>query len=378
MPDPNPSAAKRLIAGAIALALAAIGVVLAVRAFRLDAPPATTDPPSEAAEPTQYPPLTGVPRITAEIPLPEDSLAGGVAVGAGSAWIGVGPVDGPYDPSVLRIDLASNEILAEIPVRITPWRDHVAATDDGVWVAADSLLERIDPEKNRVVDSVELPGYWISSITADRDAVWVVAIADTPGESDQRSGTLLRIDPSTNAVVSEIPLGPQVAGYDDEVRLVAGSVWILGVRWSESEQAEYGSDLIRVDPATNSITARIPIDGFHMATGSEEVWVRSVADGVSDRSGEPIHWTRVDARSNEASAPLAFDGLLEYVSPEALWGVGYAEHEYVRVTRYDPETLEIEARSEPVRSHYHDAKIDPSSGTVWISAMESIVRMDID
>lgn len=40
---------------------------------------------------------------------------------------------------------------------------------------------------------------------------------------------------------------------------------MLGVRSFEKEDAEYGSDLIRIDPATNAIAARIPVGGFHPA-----------------------------------------------------------------------------------------------------------------
>lgn len=160
--------------------------------------------------------------------------------------------------------------------------------------------------------------------------------------------------------------------------LGAGSVWVLGVRWFEAEDAEHGSDLIRVDPATNQVAARIPVGGFHMVMGTDEVWVRFPADGAFDRSGERWLWTRVDVRTNEPSEPFEFeDHGLRLVTPDALWSVGYDEHELVRVTRFDPETLEVEARSEPIRSYFHDAVIDSASGTVWVSAVWSVVRVDI-
>ncbi len=46
--------------------------------------------------------------------------------------------------------------------------------------------------------------------------------------------------------------------------------------------------------------------------------------------------------------------------------------ENVRVTRFDPDTLDVEARSEPLRSYYHDAELDPASGTVWVSAFSAM------
>lgn len=57
--------------------------------------------------------------------------------------------------------------------------------------------------------------------------------------------------------------------------------------------------------------------------------------------------------------------------------MGYDEEERVRVTRSDPGTLEEEARSTPVGSLFHDAVLDPATGTVWVSAISDIVRVDI-
>ena len=170
---------------------------------------------------------------------------------------------------MVRIELATNEIVAEIPLLDTPWRDRIAATDEAVWVASSGVLERIDPATNTVVATVGLPDRSISAITADAAAVWVVTVGDDGG---QPTGILVRIDTATNEIAAEIPLGPEVAGYDDSVMLGAGSVWVLGVRWFEEEDVEYGSDLIRIDPATNEVVARIPIGGFGMVMGTDEVW----------------------------------------------------------------------------------------------------------
>lgn len=126
-------------------------------------------------------------------------------------------------------------------------------------------LERIDPDTNTVVASVDLRGRPISAIAADPTAVWAVAITEPSDEAGEWTGNRVRTDTATNEIVAEIPLGPQMAGYEDEVMLGAGSVWVLGVRSFEKEDAEYGSDLIRIDPATNEIAARIPIGGFHPA-----------------------------------------------------------------------------------------------------------------
>jgi DNA-binding beta-propeller fold protein YncE len=356
--------------------LAAAGIAFAVGALGPDASPVTDLSPSPSSSSTLQ--LTGDPVITAEIPLVEEGGRGGiggVAVGAGSAWVSV---QRGGTSSIVRIDLATNEVVAEIPVEDTPWRKRIAATEEAVWAASTGTLERIDPDTNTVVATVDMQGRPVSAIAADPTAVWAVAITEPADEAGEWTGTLVRVDPATNDVVAEIPLGPQVAGYEDEVMLGADSVWVLGVRWFEQEDAEYGSDLIRIDPATNQITARIPVGGFRMVMGVNEVWVRFIADGVFDTSDERLLWTRVDATTNEPSAPFEFgDNGLRLVTSEALWSVGSNDQEHVRVSRFDPESLELEASSEPIRSYYHDAVIDPTSGTVWVSAVWNLVRVDI-
>ena len=330
-----------------------------------------------AGEPSPIAPPMGGPRITAEIPVPRDTYNLGVAVGAGSAWVGLEPKEGNGEGSVIRIDLATNERVAEIPVAEAPSRKRIAATADAVWVGSTSMLERIDPATNTIVATVAIPDRSISAIAVDDAAVWAVTI------DRSAQGFLVRADPATNKIVAEVPLGPQIAGYEDEVELGAGSVWVLGVRWFEREDAEFGSDLIRIDPATNTIAARIPVGGFNMAVGTDEVWVRFPADGIFDavyagERGERWVWTRVDVQTNEPSKPFRFeDDGLRLVTPDALWSVGYDEQENVRVTRFDPDTLDVEARSEPLRSYSHDAVLDPASGTVWVSAFSAIVRFDI-
>jgi hypothetical protein len=371
-PPPDPGRGRRLLDAAVAIVVAVGALAVAYEALRVDRDATTVGTPTSAPVPM------GEPRITAEIPLPKDSLGLGVAVGAGSAWVGV-----VFDPDteqgtgeLLRVDLTTDDVVARIPV--TEPSGAIAATDDAIWVASHALLERIDPATNAVVAEVHVPARQVSAVTADGTDVWAVTIAEVSDDGARGVGSLIRIDQASNEIVADIPLGSQLTGYHEEVRLGAGSVWVLGVRWIEHENAEYGSDLIRVDPSTNGIAARVPIGGFDMVVGADEVWVKFPADGVFDETAERWVWTRLNVQTNVASEPFAFeDDGLQLVSPEALWSVGYDEDENVRVTRFDPGTLRVEARSEPIRSYFTGAVLDPDSGTVWISAVRSIVRVDI-
>ena len=160
----------------------------------------------------------------------------------------------------------------------------------------------------------------------------------------------------------------------------ADAVWALGVRWNGKDQgsAEYGGDLVRVDPTTNQVVARIPLDGFGMAVGGDSVWVKFPRDGVFDSSNETWLWTKVDASTNEPSAPFQMDTMaVQFVAPDGLWSVDYDDQNHVRVTRFDPVTHEVVARSEAIPSYFEGAVIDPSTGTAWISTFDTVTRMDI-
>ena len=367
-PVPEARPTGRLVTAAAAIVVAILALGFAYEAFRSYGKPASEPSPSATSSP--MPQLTGDPRVTAEVQVPHGCIGSGVAIGAGSVWRGLWPEKYDCgDSRIMRIDLATNRIVAEIPVPVV---GRLAATDDAVWVASHGLLQRIDPATDSVVGNVQMPDREISAVTADANDVWAVTIDPVSG------GVLVRVDAATNRVVAKIPLGPQITGYADEVAVAVGSVWVLGSRWIELENAEYGSDLIRVDPSTNEVAARIPVGGFHMVEAEDAIWVRFPADGVFDEREERWLWTKVAVDTNTPSEPFSLDAAgLEIVTPEALWAVDYDEQENVRVTRYDPKTLAVQARSAPIRSYFTGAVLDPASGSVWVSAIDSTVRVDI-
>jgi DNA-binding beta-propeller fold protein YncE len=372
---PEPGRGHRVIAVVLASLIAATSFGYAYETLRERGGPQPADTSTPSAEPSPLPLLTGDPRVAVQIPLPADEFSGGVSVGPDAAWVGVFHDKGSGSGSVLRIDLTTNQIVADVPVQQAPSRKQIVATSDAVWVASSDRLERIDPATNSVVASVEFPNQFISAIAADGTAVWVVAIHNG-------SGSLLRVDPATNSIIAEIPLGSQITGYEDEVQIGAGSVWVLGVRWLQKENAEYGSDLIRIDPTTNEIAARIPIGGFDMVMSTDEIWVRFPEDGVFDdryagERGERWVWTRVDTHTNVPSEPFRMDVGLPFVTPGGLWSLEEGIDGPIRVDRLDPTTFEVLARSEPIGTSFHDATLDPASGSIWVSAFHSIVRVDI-
>jgi hypothetical protein len=325
------------------------------------------------------------PAAAGQIPYPrEQAYGGGIAIGAGSVWIGIASGRENADGSVLRIDPDTNGIVAEIPIAAPTFRHRMDATDDAVWVAsAGGAVQRIDPATNSVVATIDVDGE-PSALAARDEAVWVTAIEDRSDGGLQNIGWLVRIDPATNAVVAEIPLGAAATGYEDVILLGEGSVWVLGPRLV-SRDTEAGGELVRVDPATNTVADTIPIDGFRMVMteDQEAIWIRSPKDGLSDEGSREVWvWRVVDTTTDAVSAPFsfpsAFDAGLSAVDDGALWTVAYDQSESVVVARLDPGTLEVAASSAPMDTNFTDALADTTSETAWITtATQGIVRVDL-
>ena len=93
---------------------------------------------------------------------------------------------------------------------------------------------RIDPATNEIIASVPLPGQRYQGFTVSDDAVWACV-----------TGGVVRIDPETNAITDEVPF--DTAQVWSRLAFGAGSVWAIGA----------GSDpnqLVRIDPAEMTAT----------------------------------------------------------------------------------------------------------------------------
>ena len=113
---------------------------------------------------------------------------------------------------------------------------------------------------------------------------------------------LVRIDPATDAEIARIPMDGYVNGYSDQIRLGAGSVWVLGERLI-SDSAEQGGTLARVDPATDTVVETYNVAGFDMTVTDSAVWVRSAADGVFDSGDEIWNLVKIDPATGNVGDP---------------------------------------------------------------------------
>jgi YVTN family beta-propeller protein len=154
------------------------------------------------------------------------------------------------------------------------WPTETLAFDFGsVWVVckASGELLRLQPQTRQTQTGFRHVAPNLIGVTAGFGSVWAL--------DGSRSGTLIRIDPATNAGTARIDVGTR-APYN--VWVGGGSVWVAG---------DQGAEVVRIDPATNAVSAHIAVgDGpADLAFDGSNVYVIDHRDRTL---------FRIDARTN--------------------------------------------------------------------------------
>ena len=205
------------------------------------------------------------------------------------------------------------------------------------------------PPAGRIVATIAV-GRAPGSIVAGEGAVWVKNHADQ---------TVSRIDPATNTVTATIPIGAGAFGY-----LAAGE----GSVWATNNDANTVS---RIDPRSNAVVATIPVgeNPQGIAVGSGSVWV------ANHRAGSV---SRIDAATNRVSAVIAGEQLCcspqaVATSPGAVW-VTVPDPGKAHVVRIDPATNRVVA-TVPVDEN--GGRLAVTENAVW-SATNTPTVAEID
>lgn len=126
----------------------------------------------------------------------------------------------------------------------------VALADEAVWVTSDAGLYRIDLATSEAVNV--LPEDYLFRVSSGHGALWITTGSD---------GRVLRIDPRSQTLTAAIDVS---AGPVTDLAMSVDGVW-----------ASASSDLVRIDPVTNEVVARLRNDrGFGaIAFGPSGLWV---------------------------------------------------------------------------------------------------------
>ena len=211
---------------------------------------------------------------------------GGLAVGEGSVW-----VTDADSPTLLRIDprYGSVDSIALRPKRL---RDPAGAGGvsvgaGSVWVAqGDSRVLRIEPRTGRVEHRFDV-NKADDVFFADGKA-WLAA----PG-----MGTVRRVDPSTNAIVAVVRLGPNACC----AAVGGGFVWIQTGRtvW---KFADIGN------PTAPLASVKLAGAGGALAYGDGALWATTGSAGTVTRIDPRTDATKTFTVGHEASAIAVDDG----------------------------------------------------------------------
>ncbi len=200
-------------------------------------------------------PATGT--ITATIRVSSKAPAWDIAFGEGNVWAFQG---GLRSGKLYRIDPKTNQIIGTIEGVAGSWERGQLAIDAGaIWAmtratgsffAGENMamgkysISRIDPAENRVVETIQLSHDICWRMAVGEGALWVTQSGYSGGGLTDfshagRFPKLLRIDPTSNRVIREIPVVRDPTG----LALGGGSVWV---------SSSYG-EVFRVDPSANKV-----------------------------------------------------------------------------------------------------------------------------
>lgn len=338
-PDPGPGRGSRYVAAAVALVVAAAGFAVVVRAFMGSEAPQR--PGREAPAPVD-------PQVDRTIPT--EGWANAAVAAFGGVWVTEAADDGGFGGSLLRLDPATGDVVARVPVDTIPqweWSGEGLTVGDGsLWIAnaaetseagSGAAVVRVDPVANRQVEVIDLNGDFAADVEVGLGAIWVSVFT---GEGNE----LLRVDPDSHEVVARIPLE---SSYSRNVLIAGGSVWVQEYMVQGSTVG--GTVVARVDPATNQATGRLNLGGpAKLAVFDGELWAL-IDDGfvrIDPETGtagsEPVRVGEDPTSGGIGEQVSSASGANVAPGAGGLWFI-QKEHGDLTLSRFVPRTGEVDA-----------------------------------
>jgi outer membrane protein assembly factor BamB len=184
--------------------------------------------------------------------------------------------------------------------------------------------------------------------------------------SDTGGGELLRVEPRTRRVTARLSVDGEVS-----IAAGAGAVWALQQGATGSRSVFHGP-LLRIDPRTNRVTAQVPLRtptgqpfaAFEMHADRSHIWV-----------GGPGGALRIDPNTNRVASVVASSGSL-FTSDFALvrnglWAITTAG----RLQAYDPATG-TRLRNLPLAAHDVSNLRGTRGGALIATVPSGLARLD--
>jgi hypothetical protein len=214
-------------------------------------------------------------------------------------WVTALP--GAYEGELALIDPSTNQVVEHIPLGELeypngklPFVPYALATDGtSLWVSdfIHNGIARVDLQTKQVTTKI-LGVEHVTQLLPDSNVIWAVL---------HRNDSLARIDPKTNSVVQTISLPPGGKGPDTTcgwcigaMAIGDGSAWVsLGL----------GNAIAKVDLATNQVVATIDLEAG-LAFDQGHLWATISPDNCDNRGG---YLTRIDPKTNAIEGKIPLD-----------------------------------------------------------------------
>jgi DNA-binding beta-propeller fold protein YncE len=248
----------------------------------------------------------------------------GLAAAGGSVWVG-----GLGSGDVIRIDPATGKIVKRITVGARVF--NLAAAPGAVWAIDNALSTavRIDTKTGSVTTRVPV-GFQPYDIEWGFGSAWVANAGD---------GTVWRI--ANGKVVKKIKVGTEPNG----LTAYRGALWVSDHTLGK---------VVRIDPATNTITATLHIAGADWITGlGDNIYVSQETNQISRVSVRTLKVTGV--------AKVARNPLGSAVVGKQLW-VPCIDANAIDVV--DPATMKVVAHKTTAGG---PIAVLPAFGRTWVT-----------
>jgi len=217
--------------------------------------------------------------------------------------------------------------LLRIPVAGYP--QPLVAGGDAVWVSVgtgDNKLWRIDTNSN---SAVALPNTHGAEWPAVGEGFVWLTVCEPNGANDCARSDVLKLDQRTGLTIADIPL----RGYALQIATGLGSVWVSTTR-----------GLIRIDPASGTVAAQLPVQMNFVGFAGENLWgtQQGRVIQVDPESGQIVFAIQVHD-------PCLFESSDVGVWVESCLGGLPPGQGPDMLTKIDPATREVEYRV-PVRT----------------------------